>query len=182
MNSYIWIHTWIHVTYEFIWFFHIWIRMFQQFHEFIYEFGCTKVPDGGISQHEHGIVLSLSVQRLQDYAIPFLCFEMYWNFLQENCHILYEGNFNILLDWLSQGHSFIYLACPYIWPSGWISPIFSGLLEDGISQHEHRIVLLLQDLANLKVTGFYWRKQDSHRQCGSIECAVQPMSRPRPTL
>ena len=42
MNSYIWIHIWIHVTYEFIWFFHIWIHMF---HEFIYEFGCVKVPD-----------------------------------------------------------------------------------------------------------------------------------------
>ena len=42
MNSYIWIHIWIHVTYEFIWFFHRWIHMF---YEFIYEFGCTKVPD-----------------------------------------------------------------------------------------------------------------------------------------
>ena len=42
MNSYIWIHIWIHVTYEFIWFLHIWIHMF---HEFIYEFGYTKVPD-----------------------------------------------------------------------------------------------------------------------------------------
>ena len=46
MNSYIWIHIWIHVTYEFIWFFHIWIH---RFHEFIYEFGCTKVPDGSYS-------------------------------------------------------------------------------------------------------------------------------------
>ena len=35
MNSYIWIHIWIHINYEFIWFFHIWIHMF---HEFIYEF------------------------------------------------------------------------------------------------------------------------------------------------
>ena len=43
MNSYIWIHIWIHINYEFIWFFHTWIHMF---HEFIYEFGCTKVPDG----------------------------------------------------------------------------------------------------------------------------------------
>ena len=43
MNSYIWIHIWIHINYEFIWFFHIWIHMF---HEFTYEFGCTKVPDG----------------------------------------------------------------------------------------------------------------------------------------
>ena len=69
---YIWIHAWIHmyilISYmnshndslnlhmymnsymnsyesyvcEFIWFFHIWIHMF---HEFIYEFGCSKVPD-----------------------------------------------------------------------------------------------------------------------------------------
>ena len=42
MNSYIWIHIWIHINYEFIWFVHIWIHVF---HEFIYKFGCTKVPD-----------------------------------------------------------------------------------------------------------------------------------------
>ena len=38
------IHIWIHKNYEFIWFFHIRIHMF---HEFIYESGCTKVPDVG---------------------------------------------------------------------------------------------------------------------------------------
>ena len=59
LNSYTheFIYSWIHIfisymnsyndymnsyVYEFIWFFHIWIHMF---HEFIYEFGCTKVPD-----------------------------------------------------------------------------------------------------------------------------------------
>ena len=51
MDSYIWNHmncefmyelTWTmdHMNYEFIWFFHIWIHII---HEFIYEFGCTKV-------------------------------------------------------------------------------------------------------------------------------------------
>ena len=47
----IWIQCiWIHIcefmhefNYEFIWVFHIWIHMF---HQFIYEFGSTKVPDG----------------------------------------------------------------------------------------------------------------------------------------
>ena len=45
MNSCIWIQIWIHVyefIYEFIWFFHIRIQMF---YEFIFEFGCIKVPD-----------------------------------------------------------------------------------------------------------------------------------------
>ena len=42
MNSYIWIQIWINVNYELIWFFHVWIYMF---HQFIYEFGCTKVTD-----------------------------------------------------------------------------------------------------------------------------------------
>ena len=54
-NSYVYefICIWIHVyefiyefmcfmNDEFIWFFQIWIHMF---HEFIYEFGCTKIPD-----------------------------------------------------------------------------------------------------------------------------------------
>ena len=31
MNSYLWIHIWIHINYEFIWFFHIWIHMFHEF-------------------------------------------------------------------------------------------------------------------------------------------------------
>ena len=44
MNSYVWIHIWIHINYEFIWFFHTWIHMF---HEFLYELGFTKVPDEG---------------------------------------------------------------------------------------------------------------------------------------
>ena len=46
MNSYIWIQIWIHINFEFIWFFHIWIHMF---HEVIYEFGCTKVPDAKLA-------------------------------------------------------------------------------------------------------------------------------------
>ena len=41
MNSYMNSYKVI-TNYEFIWFFHIWIPMF---YEFIYEVGCTKVPD-----------------------------------------------------------------------------------------------------------------------------------------
>ena len=47
MNSNVWILIWIHVNFEFIWFFHIGIHMF---HEFIDEFWCTMAPDEAATQ------------------------------------------------------------------------------------------------------------------------------------
>ena len=67
-ESYIRIHIWFHVTYEFIWFFHVRIHMF---HEFIYEFGCTKVPDAASNQLLHQMQPATSWKLMNHLACCF---------------------------------------------------------------------------------------------------------------
>ena len=95
MYLYTWIYTWIHViyefiihvNYEFIWFFHLWIQMF---HEFIYEF---RVYQGSRCKSGHLIP-----------TYPGICKSTH---LIPSCPGLSQSTFSIQgypgLSWLAQG-------------------------------------------------------------------------------
>ena len=96
MYLYTWIYTWIHViyefiihvNYEFIWFFHLWIQMF---HEFIYEF---RVYQGSRCKSGH------LIPTLQGYASLDI-----WSHLVQGTFSI-QGNPG--LSWLAKGVFFLF--------------------------------------------------------------------------
>ena len=81
MNSYMnSCNLWIHMI------FHIWIHMF---HEFIYEFGCTKIPDARAGSC--GGRLSQVTSRMPFFSIFFILEFRYWRSPSLTCRVLFPN-------------------------------------------------------------------------------------------